>query len=120
VEARRELLARTAAERRRRHIVSLLDAAIEQCERRNLAAADTGLERPEPRPPALAVGLIESLQWELERRVTPPDSNQEALDMLFGLQRAFLPYCDDDDEEDHRRPVRRRHADSDGSPGPCR
>jgi hypothetical protein len=107
--ARREILARTAAERRRRHIVRLLDVAIDQCERRNLTAPGAMLERRELRPPGLAVALIESLQWELEREARPPRSNQEALDMLFGLQRAFLP-CSDDDDDD-AQPVRRRYAD---------
>jgi len=92
---RRELLRRTAAERWRRHMLRVLDAAVDQCERRNLEAPDGIGDGP---PQELVVALIEQLQVELRREVRPPLCNQDALDMLFGLQRAFMPYCDDDDD----------------------
>ena len=93
---RREMLRRTVAERWRRHMLSVLDAAVDQCERRNLAAPD-GIG--DVAPPELVLALIEQLQLELRREIRPPSCNQDALDMLFGLQRAFMPGSDDDPEE---------------------
>jgi hypothetical protein len=97
---RRRHLDRTAAERRRRFVVMALDAAIDQCERRNLAATDDKRGTPDLVPPELVAALIEQLQRELDREIRSPRSNQEALDVLFDLQRAFLPYSDDDDREE--------------------
>lgn len=92
-----QLLVRTAAQRRRRYVVGLLDIAIDQCERRNLSAPDQMRGRPDLRAPKQAATLIERLQLELYGESRTPQSNQQALDILFGLQRAFMPYCDDDD-----------------------
>jgi hypothetical protein len=78
-------------------MLHVLDAAIDQCERRNLEAPDGIGELP---PPDLVLALIEQLQWELHQEVSPPLSNGDALDMLFGLQRTFMPYCDDDDDRE--------------------
>jgi hypothetical protein len=98
---RRQLLDQTAAERRRRYIVMVLDAAIGQCERRNLAAPyKKKWGTSDLAPPAPVAGLIEQLQLELDREIRSPGSNQEALDVLFDLQRAFLPYSDNDDREE--------------------
>jgi hypothetical protein len=97
---RRQLLDQTAAERRRRYMVMVLDAAIGQCERRNLAAPYEKWGTPDLTPLDTVAGLIEQLQRELDREILSPRSNQEALDVLFDLQRAFLPYSDDDDRED--------------------
>jgi len=92
---RRELLRRTMAERWRRYMLSVLDAAVDQCGRCNLAAPDGITDMP---PPELVVALIEQLQLELRQEVRPPRWNRDALDTLFVLQRAFMPYCDDDDD----------------------
>ena len=61
---RRELLRRTMAERWRRYMLSVLDAAVDQCERCNLAAPDGITDMP---PPELVVALIEQLQLELAK-----------------------------------------------------
>jgi len=92
---RHEVVRRTVAEHWRRHMLRVLDAAVDQCERRNLAAPDGIGDTP---PPELVVALIEQLQLELRRKVRPPRRNQDALDVLFGLQRAFMPYGDDEDD----------------------
>jgi|SRR5882672_1344683 len=94
----RQFLVRTAAQSRRRYLVRLLDLAIDQCELRNLAAPDEMLGRPDLPAPQQAVALIARLQLELYGESRPPHSNQDALEMLFGLQRAFMPYCEDDDD----------------------
>jgi hypothetical protein len=90
-------LARTAAERRRRNITRLLDAAMDRCERRNLAAAGAMRGQPDLTPPPEVAALIQRLQVRLHWELRPPHTNQEALDELFELQRAFMPYCDDED-----------------------
>ena len=43
---------------------------------------------------------VERLQLELYGQSRLPQSNQDALDMLPGLQRAFMPSSDDDDPEE--------------------
>ena len=43
------------------------------------------------------MSLIVRLQRELYGESWPPQSNQDAPDMMFVLQRVFMPYCDDDD-----------------------
>lgn len=94
---RQQLLDRRAAERWRRYMVMVLDAAIDQCERCNLAAPDAMRGMHDVPTPELVIALIEQLQIELDREIRPPRSNLEALDELFQLQGTFLPYSDDDD-----------------------
>jgi hypothetical protein len=94
-----QFLVRTAAQRRRRHMVRLLDVAIDQCQLPNLGAHDEMRGRPDPLAPQQAAALIERLQRELYGGSQPPQSNQDALDTLFGLQRSFMPYGDDDDDD---------------------
>jgi len=94
---RRELLRRAAAEYWRRYMLSVLDAAIEQCERRNLAAPDGVSAVP---PPKRVVDLIEQLQGERDLEIRPPCSNQEALDVLFELEQAYMPFAADAGDED--------------------
>jgi hypothetical protein len=96
---RLRFLARTAAERRRRYIMRLLDAAIGECERRNLAAADTKCGQPALPPPPEVAALIQRLQVRPQQEVRPLHSNQEALDELFELQRPFMPHGDDEDAD---------------------
>jgi hypothetical protein len=101
-EARREELARTRAERHRRHMVRLVDLALDQCERRNLAAAGPGRGQPPTTqlpPPAMALALIEWLQLEQGEELRPPARNQQALDELFRLQEAYLLEAPEGDVE---------------------
>jgi hypothetical protein len=88
-----EQLASTAAERRRRQVLRLIDLALEQCEERNLAAAGPGKGVAPPRdlePPPMAVALIDWLQLQEGGSAQPPTCNQEALEELFRLQQAYL------------------------------
>lgn len=94
---RQQLLDRTAAERWRRYMVMVLDAAIDQCERCNLSAPDGMRGMPDLPTPELVAALIERLQIQLDREIRQPRNNQEALDELFQLQGRFLPDSDDDD-----------------------
>jgi len=88
--------ARTSPERRRRHLVRLIDRVIGQCERANLAADIGGTasvyNRPvTPAPPA-AVALVAWLQLEAGEVSRPPTTAVEALDELFRLQRRYLAH----------------------------
>jgi hypothetical protein len=88
-----EQLASTAAERRRRQVLRLIDLALEQCEERNLAAAGPGKGVAPPRdlgPPTMVVALIDWLQLQEGGAAQPPRCNQEALEELFRLQQAYL------------------------------
>jgi hypothetical protein len=97
VEALREDLARTRAERHRHRMLLLIDLALDQCERQNLATG--GLGSGQPPPPAMALALIEWLQLEQGRKPCPPARNQQALDELFRLQEAYLLEAPEDDGE---------------------
>jgi hypothetical protein len=97
---RRQLLDQTAAERRRRYMLRVLDAAIGQCERRNLAAPDEMVGTPALCPPHLVVALIERIQGERGLEIRPPHSNDEALDLLFELQQAYMPFAADAGDDD--------------------
>lgn len=96
-------LARTAAERRRRRVVRLIDLAIGQCEAANLAAAGPGkasvLARPSAPVPARAAALLLWLQLEAGEQLRRPFRAAEALDELFRLQVPYL-LCGDDDDDD--------------------
>jgi hypothetical protein len=94
----------TAAERRRRQVLRLIDLALEQCEERNLAAAGPGKGVAPPRdlePPPMVVALIDWLQLQEGGPAQPPTCNQEALEELFRLQQAYLltPEGELDDEQ---------------------
>jgi hypothetical protein len=65
---------------------TVLGVAIDQCKRRDLAAPNRLTAAPEQ-----VVSLIEQLQLVLHHRIRPPLTNRDALDMLFELQRAFMP-----------------------------
>jgi hypothetical protein len=80
----------------RRYMVMVLDAAIGQCERRNLAAP-ANIAPSDLQPPDLVTALIEQLQVTHSLKVRSPRSNQHALDMLFALQYFYLPYADVED-----------------------
>ncbi len=90
--ALREELARTAGDRRRRHLVRLVDLAVDRCEQANLSApgADGG---PGPAVPVLALRLVEWLQAEAGEAPRRPMDSREALNELFRLQEVlpFLP-----------------------------
>jgi hypothetical protein len=97
-------LASTAAERRRRQVLRLIDLALEQCEERNLAAAGPRKGIAPPRdlgPPSMALALIDWLQLQEGGAAQPPQRNQEALEELFRLQQAYLltPEGELDDEQ---------------------
>jgi hypothetical protein len=91
-ELRRELASRRP-ERRRRHLVRLIDLAITQCEEVNLGASPPakGMGPPAGLPaPALAVAMVHWLQADADQPARRPSTNQEALDELFRLQGAYL------------------------------
>jgi hypothetical protein len=101
-EAVREELARTRTERQRRHMLRLIDLALDQCERRNLEAAGPGRGQPpltQLPPPAMALALIEWLQMEQGGELRAPACNQQALDELFRLQEAYLLEAPEGDGE---------------------
>jgi hypothetical protein len=77
-------LDRLAAERRRRHVLSLSDWAVDLAERQNLAGGD----RAAPVPSAAA--MVEWLQLLAGEHVRRPSTNQDALDELFRLQERYL------------------------------
>src|SRR5438309_11405957 len=82
-------------DRWRRYMVMVLDVAIGQCERRNLAAP-VNMGASDLRPPDLVAALIEELQVTHNLEVRFPRNNQHALDMLFALQHFYLAYADVD------------------------
>jgi hypothetical protein len=102
VRMRREFVQRMAAERWRRYMLMVLDVAIGQCERRNLSARDR-VRASDLACPELVADLIEQLQIEQGRHVRRPSNNFEALDVLFDLQRMYMPLADDEDPEEWRR-----------------
>jgi hypothetical protein len=83
-------------ERWRRVMVTVLDVAIGQCERRNLTAP-VNMGASDLRPPELVMALIEELQVTHNFEVRFPSNNQHALDILFALQHFYLAYADVDD-----------------------
>jgi hypothetical protein len=85
-----------AFDRWRRYMVMVLDAAIGQCERRNLTAP-AHIAASDLRPPDLVAALIEQLQVTHNLKVRSPRSNQHALEMLFALQYFYLPDADVED-----------------------
>jgi hypothetical protein len=97
------LLQRTAVCRWRRHMVMVMDAAIDQCERRNLAAPDELRGSANLQAPDLVASLVEQLQADLGLGVRRPRSNQDALDTLFELQLFYMPNADKDEEETQQK-----------------
>ncbi len=99
--AQLEELARTAPTRRRQ-LVRLIDRAIDQCERANLAAAgdlpSSVYDRPAaPVPPAVAA-LLAWLQLEARESSSAPSTAVEAHCLLFRLQMPYL--CGGASDED--------------------
>jgi hypothetical protein len=80
----RERWERGAAERRRRHLVGLIDQVIGRCEERNLGGEAAGP------PPLIAVTLIDWLQREAGESARRPATSVEALDELFRHQARYL------------------------------
>ncbi len=78
-------------------MTQIIPTAIEQCERRNLEAPDGVSAVP---PPKRVVDLIEQLQGERDLEIRPPCSNQEALDVLFELEQAYMPFAADAGDDD--------------------
>jgi hypothetical protein len=93
---RREQEEQEAFDHWRRYMVMVLDVAIGQCERRNLAAP-ANIAASDLQLPDQVAALIEQLQVSHNLKVRPPRSNQHALDMLFALQYFYLPDADVDD-----------------------
>jgi hypothetical protein len=93
---RREQEEQEAFDHWRRYMVMVLDAAIGQCERRNLTAP-ANIAASDLQPPELVAALIEQLQVTHNLKVRSPRSNQHAMDMLFALQYFYLPDADVDD-----------------------
>ncbi len=94
--------ARRAARQHRRQRMRLIDAALERCERRNLGLGNMALAWRVPAP-GMALAVIELVQQELGMEAEPPRSNQEAIEELFDLQSAYMPFADRDDEPVARR-----------------
>jgi hypothetical protein len=96
--AEADWLARTAGERARRHLVRLLDWAIEVSE-------EVNLERRTPQDPSrqLVRTLVEQLQAIAGLEVRQPADSFAALEQLFELQELYLlaRIEPDDEEDDH-------------------
>lgn len=104
-EAEAERLARTAAERSRRHLLRLLDWAIAVCEEVNLGRRSAG----DPRL-RLVESLIDQLQAIAGLEPAPAASAGEALERLFQLQALYLLGDLGSDEEMARAMARARSA----------
>jgi hypothetical protein len=76
-----------AAEHRRRHIVRLIDLAIEACEELNLQSETYR----RPKAPAWVLGLVEWLQVKALLPTDPPRNSQQAHEALLDLQAGYLP-----------------------------
>jgi hypothetical protein len=76
-----------AAERRRRHVVRLIDLAIEECEELNLASTTWC----RPAAPAWVLGLVEWLQAAAGLPAEQPRNCREAPEALLDLQAEYLP-----------------------------
>ncbi len=81
----RDLLASTAAERGRRHLVRLLDWAIGVLEEVNL-----GRRSPQDLAPRLACALTEQLEAVAGLELRRPEGSAVALERLFELQELYL------------------------------
>jgi hypothetical protein len=94
VNAQLEERRRATAERRRRHLLRLIDLAMDGCELAMLA------EQAET--PVLAVALIAWLRWDASEAPAPPRTSLDAHEELLRLQGPFLRTLPDPDDGKER------------------
>jgi hypothetical protein len=85
----------------RRCMGTVLEVAIGQCERQNLAAP-ANMAPSDLRPHDLVAELIQQVQVTHNFEVRSPRNNQHALEMLHALRHFYLPYADVDDPAKRR------------------